>query len=299
MDAIFLNLHFDFTTTVKNYMNLLYAIILGLVQGLSEFIPISSTAHLTIAGELMGLIDPAYPERWTAFIAIIQLGTLGAVLYYFKNEIINVSKAFLSENLGKSRKRYSNQSLDAKMGLYVVLGTLPIVTIGLAVKKLIEGDFTKSLTVIAFSLIGLALILFVAERIAKLNRETKDLNWKDALWVGLAQCVALIPGASRSGTTITAGLFLGMNRETAARFSFLLSIPAILASGLLQFYQALEYINLEDIKAIVVATVVAAVSGYFAIDFLIKFLKKNSTKLFIYYRIALGVSILIFINFLK
>lgn len=276
-------------------MNLLYAILLGLIQGLTEFIPISSTAHLTIAGEMLGLVDPAHPERWTAFIAIIQLGTLASVLLYFKKEIISIPFAFLKENFSKKKTNFKAQSLDSKMGWYIIIGTLPIVTIGMALKKLIESDITKSLTVIAISLIALAIVLFIAEKTAKFTKDMKDLTWKDSIWVGLAQCVALIPGSSRSGTTITAGLFLGMNRETAARFSFLLSIPAIMASGLLQFYQALEFISMPDIKALAVATVVSGVSGYYAIDFLIKYLKKNSTMIFINYRIALGVIILIFL----
>lgn len=272
-------------------MDILYAIILGLIQGLTEFIPISSTAHLTLAGKIFGLIDSSHPERWTAFIAIIQLGTLASVLIYFKNELVNVPKAFFKENFKQKREQLSAQSEDSKMGWYIIIGTLPIVTIGLALKKLIESDFTKSLYVIAFSLIALAIVLFFAERTAKLTKDMKSLSWKDALWVGIAQCIALIPGSSRSGTTITAGLFLGMNRETAARFSFLLSIPAILASGLLQFYQALEYVNASDWTAIIISTVVSGISGYFAIDLLIKFLKRNTTKIFIIYRIILGLAI--------
>jgi len=276
-------------------MNLLYAIILGLIQGLTEFIPISSTAHLTIAGQMMGLIDESNPERWTAFIAIIQLGTLAAVLCYFRLELKNIPLAFLKDNFSKNRINFSKQSSDSKMGWFIVIGTMPIITIGLALKYIIESDITKSLTVIALSLIILGLLLFLAEKLAKFNKDMSQINWKDALMVGLAQCIALIPGSSRSGTTITAGLFLGMKRDTAAKFSFLLSIPAILASGLLQFYQALEYISITDIKAIVVATVVSGISGYYAIDFLIKYLKKNSTLLFINYRIALGTAILIFL----
>ncbi|MCX8055712.1 MAG: UDP-diphosphatase, partial [Ignavibacteria bacterium] len=149
--------------------------------------------------------------------------------------------------------------------------------------------------VIAISLIVLALILLLDEKIAKLPKSEKDLTFWDALVVGLAQCVALIPGSSRSGTTITAGLFLGMNRATAARFSFLLSIPAIFASGVLQFYQALSFVSAGEWFNILVATLVSAISGYFAIDFLIKYLKKHSTYIFIFYRIIIGIAILIFI----
>lgn len=276
-------------------MNLLIAIVLGLVQGLTEFIPISSTAHLTIFGEIFGTIDHNHPEQWTAFIAIIQLGTLASVMWYFRREIYEIPIAFIRENLGKKRTSISKQSLNSKLGWFVIVGSLPIMTIGLALKKLIEGDFTKNLTVIAISLIVLAILLLIAEKTARLKKEEEQLNFWDALWVGVAQCIALIPGSSRSGTTITAGLLLGMKRETAARFSFLLSIPAIFASGLLQFYQALSYVSPQDWINIVVATIVSGVSGYFAIDFLIKYLKKHSTYIFIIYRIIAGIAILILV----
>lgn len=276
-------------------MNLLIAIVLGLVQGLTEFIPISSTAHLTIFGELFGIIDHKHPEQWTAFIAIIQFGTLASVLWYFRNEIYEIPKSFFNENIGKKRISLANQSLNSRLGWYVIVGSLPIMTIGILLKKLIESDFTKRLTVIAISLIVLALILLIAEKTARLKKSEEHLTFWDALWVGVAQCIALIPGSSRSGTTITAGLLLGMKRETAARFSFLLSIPAIFASGILQFYQALSYISQQDWMSVAVATIVSGLSGYFAIDFLIKFLKKHSTYIFIVYRIILGIAILIFV----
>jgi len=276
-------------------MTLLEAIILGLLQGLTEFIPISSTAHLTIAGQILGLIDSNYPERWTSFIAIIQLGTLAAVLYYFRDDLLNLIKNFFKDNL--DRKKFENQSLESKLSWYIIFGTIPIVFIGLLFKNFIEGTFTKDLKVISISLIALALILFIAEKVAKLNKDIKQVDLKDSILIGIAQVFALIPGASRSGTTITAGLFLGLNRESAARFSFLLSIPAILASGLLSAYQAIKYVNTTDVLNIIVATVVSAISGYFAIDFLINYLKKNNTYLFIFYRIALGIIILIYISF--
>ncbi len=274
-------------------MSIIEAIILGIIQGLSEFIPISSTAHLTIAGQLMGLIDPSHPERWTSFIAIIQLGTLAAVLVYFKQEIISYPKAFFSENIIK-RTKFNEQSLESRLSWFIGLGTLPIVVIGLLFKDFIEGSFTKELNVIAISLIALAIILFISEKIASLKKDLKTITLKDAIIIGFAQAVALIPGSSRSGTTITAGLFVGLNRETAARFSFLLSIPAILASGLLSAYQAIDYVTPDDILNIVIATIAAGISGYVAISFLINYLKKNSTLIFIIYRIVLGVAILLF-----
>lgn len=274
-------------------MSILEAIILGIIQGLTEFIPISSTAHLTIAGQIMGLINPDNPEHWTSFIATIQLGTLVAVLVYFRKDIFSISKSYLSENIGKQRKNFKQQSQDSRMGWYVIFGTIPIVVIGLAAKDFIEGSFTKELNIIAFALIGLALVLAFAEKVAKFKKDMSKITWVDSLIIGLAQCVALIPGSSRSGTTITAGLFLGLNRETAARFSFLLSIPAILASGLLSFYQALEYISSSEIITLSIATIVSGISGYASIAFLLSFLRKHSTFLFIWYRIVIGIVILL------
>ena len=269
-------------------MSILHAILLGIIQGLTEFLPISSTAHLTIAGKAMGLISPEHPEQWTAFIAVIQLGTLAAVLVYFARDIVSITRAFLQENLVQ-RTALSQQSVNARMGWYVIIGSVPIVIIGIALKKLIEGSLTKELSVIAASLIILAIILWIAERIASFSRGIEQITWKDALLVGLAQCVALIPGASRSGTTITAGLFVGLRRDTAARFSFLLSIPAVLGSGLLEFYQSLHYLAADGLLALVIATVVSAISGYATIALLLRFLRTHTTTVFIIYRILLGI----------
>lgn len=269
-------------------MSILHAILLGIIQGLTEFLPISSTAHLTIAGKAMGLISSEHPEQWTAFIAVIQLGTLAAVLVYFARDIASITRAFLQENLIQ-RTALSKQSVNARMGWYVIIGSVPIVVIGIALKKLIEGSLTKELSVIAASLIILAIILWIAERIASFSRGIEQITWKDALLVGLAQCVALIPGASRSGTTITAGLFVGLRRDTAARFSFLLSIPAVLGSGLLEFYQSLHYLAADGLLALVIATVVSAISGYATIALLLRFLRTHTTTVFIIYRILLGI----------
>ncbi len=277
-------------------MSIFEAIILGLIQGLSEFIPISSSAHLTLAGHLLGNMTTMSPEKWTAFVATIQLGTLLAVFIYFAKEIKTIPVAFLKENLGGGRRKYSEQSQDSKMGWYIGLGTVPIVVIGLAIKKIIEGGITKDPMVIGVSLILLAIVLAIAEKVGKFRKKTKDLTMKDAIIVGLAQSLALIPGASRSGTTITAGMFLGMTRETAAKFSFLLSIPAVLASGLLEFYQSLKYITSPEVTTLVIATIVAAISGYASIAFLIKFLKTRTTYPFVIYRIGLGIAVLYYFS---
>lgn len=271
-------------------MTIWQAILLGLVQGLTEFIPISSTAHLTLAGKTIGVIDPQHPQQWTAFIAVIQLGTLLAVFIYFWSDIISIIRGFILANHALLRKQPVEEihRQQARLGWFVIIGSIPIATIGLALKDVIEGQLTKNLWVIAGSLIGLALLLAIAEMVASQKRDMKTLRLSDALAVGLAQVFALIPGSSRSGTTITGGLFAGIQREAAARFSFLLSIPAIGASGLLEFREVLRSHDAEW-TPIIVASIVAAVSGYLSIAFLLKFLQKHTTFIFVVYRIALGV----------
>jgi undecaprenyl-diphosphatase len=278
-------------------MNFFQAIILGIIQGLTEFLPISSTAHLTIANYLFGLNNSANPEKLTAFIATIQLGTLFAVILYFYKDIVNIIRDFFAENFKSKREKISNQSLNSRLGYFVIFGTFPIVIIGLGFKKIIEGTFTKDLTVIAFSLIILGIILFISEKTAKFKKDLKDISLKDAILVGLAQSVALIPGSSRSGTTLTAGLFLGMKREVAARFSFLLSIPAVLASGMLEFLQHVKFLTADELLNYVIATAFAFVSGYLTISFLLNFLKTKSTLVYVYYRVILGLAILLFLYF--
>ncbi|HKJ81666.1 MAG TPA: undecaprenyl-diphosphate phosphatase, partial [Ignavibacteriaceae bacterium] len=223
-------------------MNLLEAVVLGIIQGITEFLPISSTGHLTVTGRLMGLISAENPEHWTAFIAVIQLGTLVSILIYFRKDILNILTDFFKDNLS-SRLKYSEQSGNSKMGWMIIIGTIPVVIIGLSLKPVIEGEFTKNLYVIASSLILLAIILAFAEKTAKFKKEMKDITIKDSLIIGICQSFALIPGSSRSGTTITGGLFMGLKRETAARFSFLLSIPAVFASGLLELFESLKYLQ--------------------------------------------------------
>lgn len=276
-------------------MNIFEAILLGVLQGFTEFLPISSTGHLTVAGKLMNLISPDAPEQWTSFIAIIQLGTMVSILIYFWKDLWNISKGFLSENL-KERRSFSDQSFNSRTGWLIIIGTIPVVVIGLLFKDIIEGAFTKNLYVISASLIGLAIILGIAEKTARFNKKIKDITILNSIFIGIAQAFALIPGSSRSGTTITGGLFVGLNRESAARFSFLLSVPAIFASGLLQLYEALKFVDSSMALNLIVSTVVSGISGYIAIDFLLKYLRKNTTFVFIYYRIVIGIAIIILLT---
>ena len=270
-------------------MSILEAILIGIVQGLSEFLPISSTAHMTLAGRALGVIES--PESWTAFIAVVQLGTLAAVLAYFRRDLIAITRDFIRENI--ERKPLRQQSANSRMGWYIIFGTIPIALIGMLAKDFIEGAFTKNLIVIGSSLFVLGIILEIAERKGKFEREINQTTLSDALWVGLAQVLALIPGSSRSGTTSTAGMFLGLKREAAARFSFLLSIPAIGASGVLEIFEAVKHLDSSGIAALIVATVVAGVSGYLCIAFLIRYLRTRTTRIFVFYRCLLGGGILV------
>ncbi|MSQ32663.1 MAG: undecaprenyl-diphosphatase UppP [Dehalococcoidia bacterium] len=267
------------------------ALVLGLVQGLTEFIPISSTGHLTIVGRWMGLIDPADPEKWTAFPAVVQLGTLLAVLWYFLSDIVKITRGFIIANLSFGKMVGKDNTAHSKMGWLIILGTLPIAIVGLVFKNIIEGDFTKNLLVISCSIIGFAIVLFAAEKIGSRKRDMDNIRWQDAAIVGISQVFSLVPGASRSGTTISGGLIAGLKRETAARFSFLLSIPAVAASGLLELPKAMHSLD-TPLWILASAIAVAAVSGYMSIAFLLKFLQKNSSLPFVYYRIGLGVVLL-------
>jgi undecaprenyl-diphosphatase len=273
-------------------LSIFEAIILGIVQGLSEFLPISSSAHVTLLGKLFDVISHEQPELWTAFIAVIQLGTLVSILIYFAKDILNITTDFIGDNF-KRRLKYRDQSINSRMGWMIAIGTIPIVVIGLMMKEIIEGSITKNLYIIAGSLIFFAIVLTISEKVAEHKRDMNDLKLADSFLIGIAQAFALIPGASRSGTTITGGLFVGLKRSDAARFSFLLSIPAVFASGIFELYQVLEYLTSSMITNIIAATIAATISGYLAIDFLIKYLKKHSTFVFIYYRIILGLSIII------
>lgn len=268
-------------------MGIFEAIVLGIVQGLTEFLPISSTAHLRIVPAFLGWEDPG-----AAFTAVTQIGTLIAVFVYFRNDIASLSHAFFHSL--RVMKPYATK--DSRMAWWILLGTIPIGVFGLLFKNLIETEF-RSLYVIAASLIVLALLLFFAERLGKRNRPLAELRFLDTILIGLAQAVALIPGASRSGTTITAGLLLNLNREDAARFSFLLSIPAIALSGLYQLYKLREILAGEFGIALLVAVIVSGIVGYLSIEFLLRYLRSHSTGLFIIYRIVLGVAILTLISF--
>src|SRR5262245_33161555 len=284
-------------------MTILQAIVLGIVQGLTEFIPVSSTAHLVFAARAVSLYagtdKTLQAQQTTATIAVVQLGTLLAVLVYFAGDIINILRAFITDHVALLRGgRQDGRPLsnDAWLGWLVIIGSLPVAIVGLLFKKQIEGTFTKNLWVIATMMIVVAVLLAFAELVGKRIRDMRHLGIGDALAVGSAQCLALIPGSSRSGSTIMAGLFAGETRETAARFSFLLSIPAIAASGLLELKEAIAKVPHDSYGSLVVATIVSGIVGYASIWFLLRFLRTHSTGIFIIYRVIVGGVILLAVS---
>lgn len=285
-------------------MNIIQAIILGIVQGLTEFIPVSSTAHLVFASRWTGIFG-GNPQQITATIAVIQLGTLAAVFVYFAVDIWAIASAFIRDHwramTGKRGMRFSGTdgvrpiwlSDEAWLGWLIIIGSIPIGVVGIFFKDFIEGSGTKNLWVIAVMLIVVALGLALAEAVGSKRKDLRHLGISDALVVGFSQILALMPGSSRSGSTIMGGLFAGEKRETAARFSFLLSIPAITASGLLELREALRILPAETFVPLVVATIVSGIVGYLSIWFLLAFLRRNSTMVFIVYRLVLGTIILV------
>ena len=265
-------------------MDLLQAIVLGIVQGLTEFLPISSSGHLRIVPAFLGWEDPG-----TAFTAVIQLGTMAAVVLYFRDDLLRIACVWLASLRDPERR----SELDARLGWYLIIGTVPISIFGLAFQHQIESS-ARSLYVIGTTLIVLGIVLLVAEKVSKRDRDLTTLTRRDAIVVGFAQALALIPGVSRSGATITAGLFLGFDRVAAARFSFLLSIPAVVLSGLFEFKDVLDGSaeGAAGIGATAVATLLAFISGYASIAFLLKFLTTHTTAVFVAYRVVLGIVVL-------
>jgi undecaprenyl-diphosphatase len=285
-------------------MNLLQAIILGIVQGLTEFIPISSTAHLVFASRFTNLYD-GNAEQITATMAVIQLGTLGAVFIYFATDIWGITTAFVRDHFalltGNRGMRFSGTdgvrpiwlSEEAWLGWLVILGSIPIGTLGFIFKDFIEGSGTKNLWIISIMLITVGLFLGFAEIVGNQRKDIRHLGIVDAIVMGMFQVLALMPGASRSGSTITGGLLAGEKRETAARFSFLLSIPAITASGLLELRKAVKILPHDSFTPLIAGTVIAGIVGYLSIWALLAYLKRHTTTVFIVYRVVLGTLLLV------
>ena len=267
---------------VDEQLSWLQAIVLGISQGLTEFLPISSTAHTLIVSKLLGWPDPG-----AAFTAVTQVGTELAVVIYFRQDIARILKAWFVSLTKKSERA----NPDAKMGWYVIIGTIPIGIAGLAFKSSIETT-ARNLWLVAATLIVMGILLGLADRYAKHTKSETDINTKNAVLFGLGQALALIPGVSRSGATITAGLAMGFKRDVAARYSFLLAIPAVFASAALTAgdISSDRFVNWP---ATMVATIVAFVVGYFVIASLMKYLQTRTFLPFVIYRIALGTLLMV------
>jgi undecaprenyl-diphosphatase len=262
-------------------MNLIQSVVLGLVQGVTEFLPISSTAHLRIVPALLGWGDPG-----AFYSSFIQIGTVAAVVLYFFRDLWKIGAATVTGLL--TRKPLG--TLEARMGVYIVAGTIPAAVMGVLFKKHIETTL-RSLYVISGSMVALAIVLYLAEKVAQHKRSVEDLTLKDALLIGTCQAVALIPGSSRSGTTLTGGLWLGFKREDAARFSFLLSIPANVAAAVLEFKRHIHDTDRPSNLLLAVGTLTAFVSGMAVIAWLLHFLRTRTTQVFVAYRLALGLGL--------
>ncbi|MBO0982457.1 undecaprenyl-diphosphate phosphatase [Rathayibacter sp. ZW T2_19] len=268
-------------------MGLLEALILGLVQGLTEFLPISSSAHLRIVSELLPGLDGR--DTGAAFTAITQLGTETAVIIYFWRDIVKIVGNWCRSLVG----RVPRSDPNARMGWLIIIGSLPIIVLGLIFQDAIETTL-RSLWVVATTLILFGILLGIADHVGAKKRRLRDLNGRDGLIYGGAQALALIPGVSRSGGTITAGLFMGYERKAAARYSFLLAIPAVFGSGLYQLYKSISdpevlpnQIQVGGMETLV-ATIVAFVVGFVVIAFFMGYISRRSFLPFVIYRILLG-----------
>lgn len=269
-------------------MDLLNAVILGIIQGLTEFLPISSSAHLQIAESFLPLSTELTKAQLTAFIATIQLGTEAAVVLYFFKDIVRIVKAW---GLSIFNRR-AGISQDAKMGWLIIVGSLPVVVIGLVFQDAIETQL-RNLWVIAFTLIAFGLLLGIADKFGSKRQSIERLTTRDGLLFGLGQALAVIPGVSRSGGTITVGLMLGYTRAAAARYSFLLAIPAVIASGLYEFIKTYKDLTDSSFIATILATVISFVVGYLVIAALLKYLNRGSFWPFVIWRVGVGIALII------
>ena len=270
-------------------MEWIQAIILGLVQGLTEFLPVSSSGHIRIVSQFL----PNTSDPGAAFTAITQLGTETAVLVFFWRDIVRILKNWFGSLTGKVDKK----DPDARMGWFIIIGSLPIGVLGLLLEDAIDSTF-RSLWIVATMLIVFAIFIAIADRVGKEQRHLEDLNIKHGLLFGFAQALALIPGVSRSGGTIMAGLLMGYTRKAAARYSFLLAVPAVFASGLYKTYDSFStgFDGYYGLGSTVLATVIAFASGLLMIGWFMKYISNNSFGIFVWYRIALGLALYVLLG---
>jgi len=265
-------------------VSFLQALVLGIVQGLTEFLPISSSGHLRVVPAIAGWEDPG-----AAFTAVTQLGTMAAVLLYFRADLWRIGWAWLRSWWTPELRR----SADVRLGWYLIVATVPIVILGVAFADQIETA-VRDVRLVAVMLIGFGLVMAVADRRGTRSKGLDDVTPRDGIAIGVAQSLALVPGVSRSGATISAGLFLGYRRADAARFSFLLSVPAVVLSGVYQLGDVTAGGG-PGVVATVVATVAAFVSGYAAIAWLLRWLTSHTLTVFVVYRLALGTLLLVLV----
>lgn len=259
-------------------------LVLGVVEGVTEFLPISSTGHLTIAEGLLNLKTDS--DQVTAFTAVVQMGAILAAVLFFRRDIIRIVTAFV-RGLGSAEAR---QEFDWRLAISVIIGSVPIAVVGLALRHVIEGPL-RNLWVVAAALILWSAVLVYAERQARQTRHEEDITYRDAIFIGVAQCFALVPGVSRSGATISAGLIRGIDRVTATRLSFLLGIPALFAAGLLELKKALS--THGSLGPTLLATVVSFVVAYVSIAWLLRFVSHHSIARFVPYRIGVGLLVVV------
>jgi len=274
------------STTAIAKFNIFQSIVLGIIQGLTEFLPISSTAHLKVIPLALGWGDPG-----VLYTAVIQLGSIAAVLWYFWQDLSSITLGML-----KAVKTRNYDTLEFRLFQGIALGTIPIIFLGLLLKILVpdlDHSPLRSLAAIAIASIVMALLLALAEKLGTHRRSFKGLTWQDGVLMGLAQSLALIPGVSRSGSTLTAGLFMDLDRATAARFSFLLGIPAITLAGLVELKDAFKAgFTSDTFFPLVIGVISAAIFSYLAIAWLIRYLQRKDTWIFVWYRLGFGFLIL-------
>ncbi len=262
-------------------MTTLEALVLGAVQGLTEFLPISSSGHLRIVPALFGWPDPG-----AGFTAVVQLGTMAAVLIFFRAGLLRIGAAWL----GELRVPYRKASHEAKLGWFILLGTIPIAIFGFLFRDQIESG-ARNLYLIGSALIAFSFVMLLAEQVATRRRALDDMDGHDGFYIGMAQSLALIPGVSRSGATISAGLMRDFDRVAAARYSFLLSVPAVVLSGLFELRKVGEAGG-PSVAATAIATAIAFVTGYASIAWLLRYLGSHSLRVFVVYRVALGALVI-------
>jgi undecaprenyl-diphosphatase len=276
----------SFNDNLIAHLNVFQAVVLGMVQGLTEFLPISSTAHLKAVPVALGWGDPG-----VAFTAVIQLGSIAAVVWYFWPDLYDITKGMMA---AIRKSDYKSQAFSLFMA--IGLGTLPILVFGLSMKLLVkdlDNSALRSMTTIAIASIVMALLLALAEKLGTHKRDFQELRWQDGVFMGFAQSLALIPGVSRSGSTITSGLFINLERATAARFSFLLGIPAITLAGIVELKDVCEQgIGEGGLLPMLVGLVSSAIFSYLAIAWLMRYLQRRDTWIFVWYRLGFGLVIL-------